>query len=145
MEVRNGGGSPQVGMGGLQPWLFVYIKYCWILDTFRMKQTQMYVCTLEKFILVEIWIHCCTKLKWIYWKIHWYLWEMLLSIELQLHEKLSTERTNVWIVIPLFGALITPGGVNGNLHWLLLIKQWGKLLNVIPGVSTFTWQDETWN
>ena len=28
-----------------------------------MKQTKMYVCTLEVFILVEIWIHCCTKLK----------------------------------------------------------------------------------
>ena len=27
-----------------------------------MKQTQMYVCTLVEFILVEIWIHCCTKL-----------------------------------------------------------------------------------
>ena len=27
-----------------------------------MKQTKMYVCTLEEFILVEIWIHCCTKL-----------------------------------------------------------------------------------
>ena len=39
-------------------------------------------------------------------------------IETQLHEKLSSERTNVWIVIPLFTALITPGSVNGNLHWL---------------------------
>ena len=29
---------------------------------FRMKQTKMYVCTLEEFILVDIWIHCCTKL-----------------------------------------------------------------------------------
>ena len=28
-----------------------------------MKQTKMYVCTLEEFILVDIWIHCCTKLK----------------------------------------------------------------------------------
>ena len=27
-----------------------------------MKQTHMYVCTFEEFILVEIWIHCCTKL-----------------------------------------------------------------------------------
>ena len=25
-----------------------------------MKQTKMYVCTLEEFILVDIWIHCCT-------------------------------------------------------------------------------------
>ena len=28
-----------------------------------MKQTQMYVCTLEEFILVDIWIHCCTSWK----------------------------------------------------------------------------------
>ena len=28
---------------------------------FRMKQTKMYVCTLEEFILIEIWIHCCTS------------------------------------------------------------------------------------
>ena len=28
-----------------------------------MKQTCMYICTFEEFILVEIWIHCCTKLK----------------------------------------------------------------------------------
>ena len=34
-----------------------------LLEWFRMKQTKMYVCTLEEFILVEIWIHCCTKLK----------------------------------------------------------------------------------
>ena len=27
-----------------------------------MKQTKIYVCTFEEFILVEIWIHCCTKL-----------------------------------------------------------------------------------
>ena len=30
---------------------------------FQMKQTQMYVCTLEEFILVDIWIHCCTWMK----------------------------------------------------------------------------------
>ena len=36
--------------------------YILMLDTFRMKQTKMYICTLEEFILVEIWIHCCTKL-----------------------------------------------------------------------------------
>ena len=30
-----------------------------------MKQTKMYVCTLEEFILVDIWIHYCTKLNWI--------------------------------------------------------------------------------
>ena len=26
-----------------------------------MKQTKMYVCTLEEFILVDIWIHCCAS------------------------------------------------------------------------------------
>ena len=30
-----------------------------------MKQTQMYICTLEEFILVEIWIHCCTSWNWV--------------------------------------------------------------------------------
>ena len=30
---------------------------------FRMKQMKMYVCTLVEFILVDIWIHCCTKSK----------------------------------------------------------------------------------
>ena len=30
-----------------------------------MKQTKMYVCTLEEFILVDIWIHCCASWKWI--------------------------------------------------------------------------------
>ena len=32
-----------------------------LLDEFRMKQMKMYVCTLEEFILVDIWIHYCTK------------------------------------------------------------------------------------
>ena len=27
----------------------------------RMKQTRMYVCTFEEFILVDIWILCCTS------------------------------------------------------------------------------------
>ena len=30
-----------------------------------MKQTKMYVCTLEEFILVDIWIHCCASWNWI--------------------------------------------------------------------------------
>ena len=34
-----------------------------MLDTRNVEQTKMYVCTLEEFILVDIWIHCCTKLK----------------------------------------------------------------------------------
>ena len=32
---------------------------------------RMYI---EEFILVEIWIHCCTKLKCLNWKIHWLLY-----------------------------------------------------------------------
>ena len=88
---------------------------------------------------------------YIHTTIAWAKWEMLLKtidseefIELQLHEKLPTVRTNVWIVIPLFASHLTPVSVNDNLHWLLLIKQLGNLLNVIPGLSTFTWQDRRW-
>ena len=39
-----------------------------------MKQTRMYVCTLEEFILVDIWIHCCTKLNWRYMEKHWFIY-----------------------------------------------------------------------
>ena len=39
-------------------------------------------------------------------------------IELQWSENMSTCETNVWIAIPLFGAFMPLGGVNGNLHWL---------------------------
>ena len=44
-----------------------FVDIVGLLDVFRMKQTKMYVCTLEEFILVEIWIHCCTcsKMKYI--------------------------------------------------------------------------------
>ena len=31
--------------------------------TRKVKQTKMYVCTLEEFILVDIWIHCCASWK----------------------------------------------------------------------------------
>ena len=31
---------------------------------FPMKQTKMYVCTLEEFMLVDIWIHCCASWKY---------------------------------------------------------------------------------
>ena len=33
--------------------------------TRKVKQTEMYVCTLEEFILVDIWIHCCASWKWL--------------------------------------------------------------------------------
>ena len=31
--------------------------------TRKVKQTKMYVCTFEEFILVDIWIHCCASWK----------------------------------------------------------------------------------
>ena len=33
--------------------------------TRKVEQTKMYVCTLEEFILVDIWIHCCASWNWI--------------------------------------------------------------------------------
>ena len=42
-----------------------------------MKQTKMYVCTFEEFILDEIWIHYCTKSKV----------SMELELELNMHWK----------------------------------------------------------
>ena len=102
---------------------------------FLMKQTKMYVCTLEDFILVDIWIHCCTWTRsWTEWALEecWFIYTRNKGmryvritlrctidtgdwIELQLHEKLSLEWTKLWSVIPLFASLITLGGVNGNL------------------------------
>ena len=32
---------------------------------FPMKQTKMDICTLEEFILVDTWIHCCASWNWI--------------------------------------------------------------------------------
>ena len=32
--------------------------------TRKVGQTKMYVCTLEEFILVDIWIHCCASWNW---------------------------------------------------------------------------------
>ena len=45
------------------PVMVKYVRTVELLEWFQMKQTKMYVCTLEEFILVDIWIHCCTKLK----------------------------------------------------------------------------------
>ena len=80
---------------------------CWILDTFRMKQTQMYVCTLVEFILVEIWIHCCTSWRWRSEWIHWLLynrnngremWELLLGANWQ---KRTGRITMTWETVTL--------------------------------------------
>ena len=49
--------------------LTVYNVAFWVKNpcriTRKVKQTKMYVCTLEEFILVDIWIHCCASWKWI--------------------------------------------------------------------------------
>ena len=97
-----------------------------------MKQTKDVRMYIEEFILVEIWIHCCTKLNIEYaLEKYWFIYtrnkgmryvrialrSQLTSedlIELQLHEKLSLVGTKLRTVIPLFTSLITPGGVNGN-------------------------------
>ena len=50
-------------------WLLVIVQY-WI----SFKWNTDYVWTLVEFILVEISIHCYTKLKWLHWKLHWYLY-----------------------------------------------------------------------
>ena len=55
---------------------------CWILDTFRMKQTQMYICTLEEFI--SSW---CGHIAVQGWS----------EIELNMHWNYTGLYTNVWI------------------------------------------------
>ena len=59
-----------------------------------MKQTRMYVCTLEEFILVEIWIHCCTKLNWRTLEIYWLLYTRnkgLRNVGIALRSQLTSE------------------------------------------------------
>ena len=34
-----------------------------LVELHASRTTKMYVCTLEEFILVEIWIHCCASWK----------------------------------------------------------------------------------
>ena len=69
----------------LSYYIKIFYTRCWILDTFWMKQSQMYVCTLEDFF-IEFCTHCCTSWKWdVELKLHWLLynhnngWEMLLK------------------------------------------------------------------
>ena len=67
---------------------------CWILDGFRMKQTKMYVCTLVEFILVEIWIHCCTKSKWLTLEECWFIYTRnkgLRNVRIALRSQLTSE------------------------------------------------------
>ena len=77
----------------------------------------------------------------------WKTIDRVVLIELQRHEKLSLEWTNVWSVIPLFASCLTPVSVNGN-HGnhidSMPIKQLEKLLNVILTISIITWQDKRW-
>ena len=81
--------------------------------------------------------------------IAWAMWEMLLKsidseelIELIAWETVKCENchsivcfapnTCKWVLMVI------------SIH-SMLIKQWEKLLNVVSGVSTFTWHDGRWN
>ena len=55
-----------------------------------------------------------------------YNWHNVVN-RITISENLSTMRTNVWIAIPLFGALMPLGGVNGNLYWhFYSSNSWGN-------------------
>ena len=90
-----------------------------------MKQTQMYVCTLEEFFLVDVVtllynyeVISIGKYTGIYTiatmdeKCSWSSIDTLVLIELQLHEKLSFGDQDMWNVIPLFASYLTPYSVN---------------------------------
>ena len=85
--------------------------YTWRIYSSRYLDTLLHKVELKYIGKMQVYIHSQSK--------EWEMWELLLtrdySIELQLHEKLSHLRLNLWSVIPLFASLITPGGVNGNL------------------------------
>ena len=65
-----------------------------ILDTRNVEQTKDVRMYIEEFILVEIWIHCCTKLNWmmngknaILYTLateDWEMWELLLEVNWQM-------------------------------------------------------------
>ena len=99
---------------------------------FQIKQIQMYVCTLEEFILVDLYallykveVISIGKYTGIYTittmddKCSWSSIDTLVLIELQLHEKLSLLDQDVWNVIPLFASCLTPYNVKWYHHWLL--------------------------
>ena len=46
----------------------------------------------------------------------WKTIDKVVLIKLQLHEKVSLERTNLWNTNSLFAMLMTPEDVDGNLH-----------------------------
>ena len=55
-------------------------NHCWTqLDTRSVEQTKDVRMYIEEFILVDIWIHCCTWMKWV-WNLMWnwteYAWDM---------------------------------------------------------------------
>ena len=128
----SGGGVPGPrgvpGLGG-----------CWILDMFEWNKLR---CTYVHFNnlfhtlknLYYIVVHAVQVdddlgMRHDIWNLHWFIythlnrqekgWEVLWSqltckrwIELQLYEKLSLVRTNVWIAIPMFSSCLTPWSVN---------------------------------
>ena len=98
-----------------------------------MKQTQMYICTLVEFILIDVaslLYNAGVKIiignytgvyiiVTIHEKVSWCSIDTLELIELQLHEKVSLWDLNLWTVIPLFAFCLTPYSVNWYLNWLL--------------------------
>ena len=59
VSAQGGGGIPACTEADVAFWV---TNPCRITrKEFLMKQTKMYVCTLEEFILVDIWIHCCAS------------------------------------------------------------------------------------
>ena len=77
---------------------------CWILDRlesifYRLevvsKETNTYVhMYIEEFILVEIWIHCCTKLNWITLEECWFIYTRnkgLRNVRIALRSQLTSE------------------------------------------------------
>ena len=59
-----------------------------------MKQTHMYVCTFEEFILVEIWIHCCTNWKFECMEKYWFIYTRnkgLRNVRIALRSQLTSE------------------------------------------------------
>ena len=70
-----------------------YLGHCWIIG-YVSSETKMYVCTLEEFILVEIWIHCCTSWNWITLEKCWFIYTCnkgLRNVRIALRSQLTSE------------------------------------------------------